>query len=98
MWYSHPDVDTIDPATERGPGQVTLKRAASVLSIPSLHGESFGVALLEMVAARAPVAVGELPGYRQLASGGGALLDLVAGDALGWSAHGVISRSTSLRR
>jgi phosphatidylinositol alpha-mannosyltransferase len=49
-------------------------RAASVLCVPSLHGESFGVNILEAMAARTPVVASDLPGYRQLAGGGAALL------------------------
>ena len=49
-------------------------QAASVLCVPSLHGESFGVNILEAMAALTPVVASDLPGYRQLASGGAALL------------------------
>lgn len=42
-------------------------RAASVFCAPSLHGESFGVVLLEAMAARVPIVASDLPGYRNVA-------------------------------
>jgi phosphatidylinositol alpha-mannosyltransferase len=54
--------------------KIACLRAASVVCLPSLHGESFGVALLEAMAAQTPVVASDLPGYRQLGAGGGALL------------------------
>jgi phosphatidylinositol alpha-mannosyltransferase len=42
-------------------------RGASVLCVPSLHGESFGVILLEGMAAGTPVVASDLPGYRLVA-------------------------------
>jgi phosphatidylinositol alpha-mannosyltransferase len=55
-------------------------RAASVLCVPSLHGESFGVTLIEAMATKTPVVASDLPGYRQPAAGGAALL-VPPGDA-----------------
>jgi phosphatidylinositol alpha-mannosyltransferase len=50
-------------------------RAADVLCVPSLHGESFGVVLAEGMAAGAVVVASDLPGYRRVARpGSGALL------------------------
>jgi phosphatidylinositol alpha-mannosyltransferase len=50
-------------------------RAADVLCVPSLHGESFGVVLAEGMAAGAVVVASDLPGYRRVArAGSGALL------------------------
>ena len=42
-------------------------RAADVFCAPSLHGESFGVVLLEAMAAETPVVASDLPGYRNVA-------------------------------
>jgi phosphatidyl-myo-inositol alpha-mannosyltransferase len=47
--------------------------AADVLGAPSLSGESFGMVLLEAMAARAVVVASDIDGYRE-ASGGHALL------------------------
>jgi phosphatidylinositol alpha-mannosyltransferase len=44
-------------------------RGADVLCAPSLGGESFGVVLLEAMAARAVVVASDLPGYRDAAGG-----------------------------
>jgi phosphatidylinositol alpha-mannosyltransferase len=45
-------------------------RAADVVAAPSLHGESFGVVLLEAMASGTPVVASDLPGYRSVARGG----------------------------
>lgn len=45
-------------------------RGASVFCAPSLGGESFGVVLLEGMAARTPVVASDLPGYRHVATDG----------------------------
>ena len=42
-------------------------RGADVVCAPSLHGESFGVVLLEGMAASTPVVASDLPGYRNVA-------------------------------
>jgi phosphatidylinositol alpha-mannosyltransferase len=41
-------------------------RGADVCCVPSLHGESFGVVLLEAMAACTPVVASDLPGYRNV--------------------------------
>ena len=45
-------------------------RGADVLCAPSTHGESFGVVLLEGLAAGTPVVTTDLPGYRNVARPG----------------------------
>jgi phosphatidylinositol alpha-mannosyltransferase len=45
-------------------------RGASVFCAPSLGGESFGVVLLEAMAAQVPVVASDLPGYRSVARPG----------------------------
>jgi phosphatidyl-myo-inositol alpha-mannosyltransferase len=45
-------------------------RAAAVLCAPSLHGESFGVVLIEAMAAGTPVVASALDGYRNVATDG----------------------------
>ena len=42
-------------------------KGADVLCAPSLHGESFGVVLLEAMAASTPIVASDLPGYRHVA-------------------------------
>ena len=41
-------------------------KGADVFCVPSLHGESFGVVLLEAMAARTPVVASDLGGYRNV--------------------------------
>ena len=45
-------------------------RGASVVCAPSLHGESFGVVLIEAMAAGTPVVASSLDGYRNVATDG----------------------------
>ena len=49
-------------------------RAADVLCAPSLGGESFGMVLLEAMAARTAVVASDIPGYAFVASGHGLLV------------------------
>jgi len=53
-------------------------RGAEIACFPSLGGESFGVVLLEAMAARSAVVASDLPGYRAAAKGHAQLV--VAGD------------------
>ncbi|HET7488193.1 MAG TPA: glycosyltransferase family 4 protein [Acidimicrobiales bacterium] len=55
-------------------------RGADVLCAPSLHGESFGVVLLEGMAASTPVVASDLPGYRNVAGPGVHALLVPPGD------------------
>lgn len=45
-------------------------RGADVFCAPSLRGESFGVVLLEAMAAETPIVASDLPGYAKVAEGG----------------------------
>ena len=58
-------------------------RGADVLCAPSLHGESFGMVLLEGMAAQTPVVASDIPGYRRVAGEGAgqAALLVPPGDA-----------------
>jgi phosphatidylinositol alpha-mannosyltransferase len=56
-------------------------RAADVFCAPSLRGESFGVVLLEGMAAQTPVVASDLPGYRNVARAGADALLVPPGDA-----------------
>ncbi|HWX88503.1 MAG TPA: lysylphosphatidylglycerol synthase domain-containing protein, partial [Solirubrobacteraceae bacterium] len=55
---------------------------ADVLCAPSLRGESFGMVLTEAFAARTPVVVSNIPGYRDVARDGVDGLLVPPGDAL----------------
>jgi phosphatidylinositol alpha-mannosyltransferase len=56
-------------------------RGADVFCAPSLRGESFGVVLLEGMAAQTPVVASDLPGYRNVARAGADALLVPPGDA-----------------
>lgn len=56
-------------------------RGASVFCAPSLHGESFGVVLIEAMAAGTPVVASALDGYRNVATDGVDALLVVPGDS-----------------
>lgn len=56
-------------------------KGADVFCAPSLHGESFGVVLLEAMAASTPVVASDLPGYRNVARQGREGLLVPPGDA-----------------
>ena len=61
--------------------KISRVRGASVLCAPSLHGESFGVILLEGMAAGTPVVATDLRGYRTVARPGTDALLVPPGDA-----------------
>jgi phosphatidyl-myo-inositol alpha-mannosyltransferase len=56
-------------------------RGADVFCAPSLRGESFGVVLLEAMAAETPVVASDLPGYANVARAGRDALLVPPGDA-----------------
>jgi phosphatidylinositol alpha-mannosyltransferase len=56
-------------------------RGADVFCAPSLHGESFGVVLLEAMAASTPIVASALPGYCNVARHGVDALLVPPGDA-----------------
>jgi phosphatidyl-myo-inositol alpha-mannosyltransferase len=55
-------------------------RSASVFCAPSLHGESFGVVLIEAMAACTPIVATDLPGYQAVARPDRDALMVPAGD------------------
>jgi phosphatidylinositol alpha-mannosyltransferase len=56
-------------------------RGATVFCAPSIRGESFGVVLLEAMAAGTPIVASDLPGYRKVARPGNDALLTPVGDA-----------------
>ncbi len=68
-------------------------RGASVFCAPSLHGESFGVVLVEAMAAGTPVVASALDGYRNVATDGTDAVLVPPGDpdALGAALRRVLS-------
>lgn len=48
--------------------KIARLKGASVFCAPSLHGESFGVVLIEAMAAGTPVVASSLPGYQNVAT------------------------------
>lgn len=56
-------------------------RGADVFCVPSLRGESFGVVLLEGMAAGTPVVASDLPGYRNVVRTGEEAVLVPPGDA-----------------
>ncbi|HEU5150066.1 MAG TPA: glycosyltransferase family 4 protein, partial [Iamia sp.] len=58
-------------------------RGATVYCAPSLRGESFGVVLLEAMAAGVPIVCSDLPGYRKVVRPGADAVLFEPGDASG---------------
>lgn len=60
--------------------------ACDLVLAPAVHGESFGVVLLEAMAAGRPLLVSDIPGYRAVVGGTAAARLLPPGDPGAWSA------------
>lgn len=60
--------------------KIARLRGADVFCAPSLHGESFGIVLLEAMAAGTAVVAGDIPGYANVARQGRDALLVPAGD------------------
>jgi len=58
-------------------------RSAAVLCAPSLHGESFGLVLLEAMAAGTPIVASDIDGYRDVARAGREAVLVEPGDSAG---------------
>ncbi|HWF15048.1 MAG TPA: glycosyltransferase family 4 protein [Acidimicrobiales bacterium] len=70
----HPESDRVHWLGTLSDDEVAARLAgADVLCAPSLHGESFGMVLLEGMAAGCSVVASDLEGYRKAASGHAAL-------------------------
>ena len=65
--------------------------AAEILCVPSLGGESFGMVLLEAMAARTVVVASDIDGYRQAAGGHAVLVPPGDGRSLAEALSGVLS-------
>jgi phosphatidyl-myo-inositol alpha-mannosyltransferase len=60
--------------------KASLMRGADVFCVPSLGGESFGIVLLEAMAAGTPVVASDIPAYDDVARGGRDALLTTTGD------------------
>jgi phosphatidylinositol alpha-mannosyltransferase len=65
--------------------KIELLNKADVFCAPSTYGESFGIVLVEAMAARTPIVAGDNPGYSELLSGKGALSLVNPKDSLDFS-------------
>lgn len=94
LWIAGDGPDSARLRAEHGPddriswlGRITdaekfaRLRGATVCCAPSLHGESFGVVLIEAMAARTAVVATSLDGYRNVATDGVDALLVPPGDA-----------------
>lgn len=64
------------------PDKASLLDSSTIFAAPSLHGESFGVVLLEAMAAGAAVVASDLDGYRNVATDGVDALLVPPGDPI----------------
>lgn len=72
--------------------------AADVLVAPSLGGESFGMVLLEAMAARTVVVASDIDGYRDAAGGRAVLVPPLDASALAASLRGVFDGTVAVER
>jgi phosphatidylinositol alpha-mannosyltransferase len=92
LWVTGEGPQTAELTARRVPGVVWLGRVseedkarrlrgATIACFPSIEGESFGVVLLEAMAAGTPVVAADLTGYRHVARGGREAVLVQPGDA-----------------
>ena len=67
-WAGDPRVEWLGRLSDEE--KVARLRGADVFCAPSLRGESFGVVLIEAMAAETPIVASELPGYANVARAG----------------------------
>jgi phosphatidylinositol alpha-mannosyltransferase len=79
-----PRIEWLGPISEEE--KARRLRGADVFCAPSLHGESFGVVLLEAMAAQTAIVASDLPGYRRVARPGADAVLVPPGDAIGLAA------------
>jgi phosphatidylinositol alpha-mannosyltransferase len=77
---AHDEMVVFEGAVDDGRKRSWLRRA-HVLLAPALHGESFGLPLLEAMASETSVVASDIAGYREAAGGHAVLFD--AGDPTG---------------
>lgn len=78
-WAGDPRIEWLGRITEAD--KAARLRGADVACFPSLRGESFGVVLLEAMAAHTPIVASDLPGYSNVARAGADALLVSPGDA-----------------
>ena len=91
-------IDFRGPLDDRDKAQVLAE--ADVLVAPNTHGESFGVVLLEAMAAGAAVAASDLPAFRSVLGGGrhGSLFQVGDVDDLARSVGALLDDEVGRRR
>jgi len=67
-WAGDPRVEWLGRLSDEE--KIRRLRGADVFCAPSLRGESFGVVLIEAMAAVTPIVASELPGYANVARAG----------------------------
>lgn len=67
-WAGDPRVEWLGRLSDEE--KVARLRGADIFCAPSLRGESFGVVLIEAMAAETPIVASELPGYANVARAG----------------------------